>query len=435
MKKALMFVISMLMIASCVFAGCSAPAKTSSSAAAATTAAKATEAAKTSAASTTAAAATSAAATQATTSGGATTGSNASTSTTDYSSLISSKLPKGDWYIGFANGYMGNTWRAQFVECFEGFCEALKQQGIIGKYTVASTSGDVTEQLNQINNMISEGVNCICLNPISPASVTPIKQLCDDAGVLLVIDTDPAGVDKDLTEVLVDNRDFFAIMTKWFINKLGGKGNIVQITGTPGMPATIVRQAVAKNLLKDTDIKVLGSSPGSWSETDAQTAMSTFLSTYDKIDGVLTEDVMAEGIIRAYETAGKDVPVMTGDYVMSFFRKWQTMPNLEAAATTFQPQGAIEGVQYAIRVLNGQKLDTSKLGTNPLDETMKNAINIPPSYCITKDKPSSDEEWLQGYNLTQFISLDDALKIGADLSDTAAIGSNWTADTWDSMFK
>ena len=344
------------------------------------------------------------------------------------------QVPKGDWYIGLANGYIGNTWRAQYVESFEAKAKELQEAGIIGKYVTASTNTDVTEQLNQINNMISDGVDAICINIISPASVVPIIELCKKANVLLVIATDPAGVDANLTEVLVDNEDFFEIMTKWFIDKLGGEGNIVQITGNPGMPATIVRQRVAADLLAKTNIKVLGSAPGSWSQTEAQSAMATFLSTYDKIDGVLTEDVMAEGIIRAYETAGVEVPVMTGDYVMSFFRKWQTMPNLDSCATTFQPHASADALSYAVRILNGWTLDT-ELSPNPLDESMINVINIPPSYCITKDKLKGDEEWAKGYDNTQFISLDEALELGADLSDSAALGTAWSEDQWNAVFK
>ena len=411
MKKRVMAVLSVLLILAIVFTGCAAPAQSSEPA----QTQAATEAPKTEAPATDAPA--------------TTPGETASTGGSD------KELPKGDWYIGLANGYMGNTWRAQYVEAFEAKCEELKQAGIIGNYVSASTVSDVTEQLNQINNMIADGVDCIQLNPISPASVVPIKEICDEAGVLLVINTDPAAVDAEMVEVLCDNKQFFEIMTKWFIDKLDGKGNIVQITGTPGMPATIVRQAVAEKLLAETDIKVLGSAPGSWSQTESQTAMATFLSTYDNIDGVLTEDVMAEGIIRAYETAGVDVPVMTGDYVMSFFKKWETMPELDACATTFQPHAAAEGVSYAVRILNGWELDKEVLGANPLDETMNNAINIPPSYCITKEKPSEDEEWLQGYDLTEFISLDEALELGADLSDTASLGKTLSDEEWNAMFK
>jgi ABC-type sugar transport system substrate-binding protein len=223
-------------------------------------------------------------------------------------------------------------------------------------------------------------------------------------------------------------------MTKWFIEKMDGKGDIVQITGNPGMPATIVRQAVVDRLLADTDINVLGSAPGSWSQTEAQAAMTTFLSTFDKIDGVLTEDVMAEGIIRAYETAGIDVPIMTGDYVMSFFRKWETMPELESVTTTFQPQASGDALSYAVRILNGWETNV-EFEANVLDESIVNVINIPPSYCVTKESINGDEAWAQGYDLTQFISLPEALELGADLADTAALGTALTDEQWNAMFK
>ncbi|MFP3154848.1 substrate-binding domain-containing protein [Lachnospiraceae bacterium ZAX-1] len=339
-------------------------------------------------------------------------------------------------FAGLANGYMGNTWRAQFVEAFETKAEELKQAGVIKDYMSASTDTDVTEQMNQINNMISSGVNLILLNPISPASVTPIQAACDAAGVLLVIDTDPAAVDEELVEVLVDNKQFFEIMTKWFVEEIGGKGNIVQITGTPGMPADLVRQQVVEDILKDyPDIKTLASAPGSWSQTESQAAMSTFLSTYDNIDGVLTQDVMAEGILRAYETAGKQPPIMTGDYVFSFFRKWKDMPDLDACATTFQPHGSAEGLQYGIRILQGKTLKAGTLGPNPLDESMINAINMPPAYGVTYEAAPADATWKQGYDLTEFITCEEAVTLGEGQPDTASLGKTLPDSAWDDMFE
>jgi len=342
----------------------------------------------------------------------------------------------GEIVAGLANGYMGNTWRAQFVEAFETKAEELKQAGVLKDYMTASTDTDVTEQMNQINNMISSGVNLILLNPISPASVTPIQAACDAAGVLLVIDTDPAAVDENLIEVLVDNKQYFEIMTKWFVEALDGKGNIVHITGTPGMPADLVRQQVVEDILADyPDINVLATAPGSWSQTESQAAMSTFLSTYDNIDGVLTQDVMAEGILRAYETAGKEPPVMTGDYVFSFFRKWQDMPELEACATTFQPHGSAEGLQYGIRIMQGKTLKEGILGPNPLDETMINAINMPPAYCVTYNEEPADASWKQGYELTEFITCEQAVALGEGQPDTASLGKTLPDSAWDDMFE
>lgn len=351
---------------------------------------------------------------------------------------VSANLPEGDWYIGFSNSYFGNTWRAQFVESFEEKCEAYKQAGVIGDYITASTNGDATEQLNQINDMINKGIDALLVNPISPSSMAPIIAKCKAANVMLVVATDPAGVDDSIVEVLCDNQQLYAIMTEWLCEKLDYKGDIVSITGTSGMPADIVRQNTANSILeKYPDINVLGSAPGNWSQTDAQSAMSTFLSTYDNIDAVLTQDVQAEGIIRAYETAGVDVPLMTGDYVMSFFRKAETMEDYDFCVTTFQPQNVKDVVAYTVRALNGQELAV-ELEPNVLDETIVNAINIAPAYCVTRDgitEEDADALWVAGYDTTNYISLAEALEIGADLEDTAAIGGSLTEETWDAMFK
>lgn len=349
-----------------------------------------------------------------------------------------STLPQGDWVIGMANGYFGNTWRAQYVASFEEKCEEYKQAGIIADYYCESTNADATEQLNQVNDLIQKGCDAICVNAVSASAMMPVITACQRAGVLCVIATDPVGIDDSIVEVLVDNEALYYIMTEWLCEKLDGSGRIVKITGTPGMPATQVRQTVADEVLSEfPDIEVVAEAPGSWSQTEAQSAMSTILSTYTDIDAVLTEDVMGEGIMRAYETAGEELPLMTGDYVMSFFRKWEeTGGDHDFCVTTFQPQAAADAVAYAVRVLNGYELDY-ELQPNSLNHDIVNAIKTPPSYCVTLNGVSEEEQgesWTS-YEGVSYISLAEALEIGADLDDTEAIGKSIDEATWDTYFK
>ena len=348
-----------------------------------------------------------------------------------------SSLPQGDWVIGMANGYFGNTWRAMYVAAFEEKCQEYKDAGIIADYYVESTNADATEQLNQVNDLIKKGCDAICVNAVSASAMMPVITACQKAGVLCVISADAVGIDDSVVEVITDNEALWYIMTYWMAEKLEGKGNIVKITGTPGMPATVIRQTVADNILAEyPDIKVIAEAPGSWSETEAQSAMSTILSTYSDIDAVLTEDVMAEGIMRAYETAGEEIPIMTGDYVMSFFRKWDKEANgQDFCVTTFQPQASADAVAYAVRVLNGMEL-TYELQPNNMDHECINAILTPPSYCITMNGVSEedkDKQWAT-YEGVEYISLAEALEIGADLDDTEDLGKAMSEETWDSFF-
>lgn len=348
-----------------------------------------------------------------------------------------SSLPQGDWVIGMANGYFGNTWRAMYVGAFEEKCQEYKDAGIIADYYVESTNADATEQLNQVNDLIKKGCDAICVNAVSASAMMPVITACQKAGVLCVISADAVGIDDSVVEVITDNEALWYIMTYWMAEKLEGKGNIVKITGTPGMPATVIRQGVADKILAEyPDIKVIAEAPGSWSETEAQSAMSTILSTYSDIDAVLTEDVMAEGIMRAYETAGEEIPIMTGDYVMSFFRKWDKEANgQDFCVTTFQPQASADAVAYAVRVLNGMEL-TYELQPNNMDHECINAILTPPSYCITMNGVSEedkDKQWAT-YEGVEYISLAEALEIGADLDDTEDLGKSMSEETWDSFF-
>ena len=348
-----------------------------------------------------------------------------------------SSLPQGDWVIGMANGYFGNTWRAMYVAAFEEKCEEYKQAGIIADYYVESTNADATEQLNQVNDLIKKGCDAIVVNAVSASAMMPVITACQKSDVLCVISADAVGIDDSVVEVITDNEALWYIMTYWMVDKLEGKGRIVKITGTPGMPATVIRQTVADSILEQyPDIEIVAEAPGSWSETEAQSAMSTILSTYSDIDAVLTEDVMAEGIMRAYETAGEEIPIMTGDYVMSFFRKWDKDANgQDFCVTTFQPQASADAVSYAIRVLNGREL-TYELQPNNMDHEVVNAILTPPSYCVTMNgvpEDQKDAEWAT-YEGVEYISLAEALEIGADLDDTEDLGKAMGEDVWDSFF-
>lgn len=100
---------------------------------------------------------------------------------------------------------------------------------------------------------------------------------------------------------------------------MGGKGNIVNVTGVKGNTADIIRVAGLKDALKDfPGIKLLGSLPGKWNSEDSQKAMESLLSRFPDIQGVVAQnDDEATGVIAALNAAGRkpgqDVLVMGAD--------------------------------------------------------------------------------------------------------------------------
>ncbi len=134
------------------------------------------------------------------------------------------------------------------------------------------------------------------------------------------------------------------------------------------------------------------------------------LSSYDNIDAVLTQDVMGEGILKAFENAGKKPTIMTGDYVKSFFNKWKANPELNTIAVPYAPGISATSLDVAIKLLQGYEIKPEVLVGNPMDETLVNSIMIDPPYVVTKTGEAS-AIWMDGLVGTKAITLDEAMMI------------------------
>lgn len=362
--------------------------------------------------------------------------SNSNSKSSDVvTSITASKSSKKEGFvIGFSNGYFGNTWRSQLVENFETSAKSYKDQGIIKDYIVSNTKSDPTEQNNQINAMIDAGVDALMIDAAAPNSIKSVVDKALEAGILVVITNDPAAY-KNTIAVCGNNTTWQEIQTKWLVEKLNGKGDIVEITGEPGNAADTLRQDANKKILKDyPDIKVMTSVPGKWSQTEAQSVMTTILSSYDKIDAVLTQDVMGEGIIKAYESAGKELPIMTGDYTKSFLQKWSKNPNLDSIGVPYAPGISATALDITIKLLQGKTLKDEYLKPNPMDESLVNTILVDPPYVVTKEG-DQNASWMNGLVGTKAITLDEALKIMNDLPETAALDGHLSMEEVDTFFK
>ena len=342
---------------------------------------------------------------------------------------------QGDGFVvGFSNGYWGNTWRAQMIEDFEKQAEKYKTEGILSDYMVSNTNSDAAEQLNQINAMIDAGVDAIMIDAVSPTTIRSAVERAKKEGILVVITNDPAAYEGTIC-VCGDNYSWQQIQAKWLVEQLGGKGDIVVISGVAGNSADTFRQKANDDVLSAyPDIKILASAPGSWSQTEAQSVMTTFLSSYDKIDAVLEQDVMGEGVLKAYENAGKELPVMTGDYTKSFLQKWSELPDLNTIGVSYAPGNAVPALDVTVRLLQGKTIKEEVLEPNPMDENLVNTIMLDPPYVITREA-QPDAVWMEGLSGTKAISLDEALEMMKDQADTAGVDGWISEEEEDALFE
>lgn len=338
--------------------------------------------------------------------------------------------------LGISNGYYGNTWRAQYVEAMEGFCEELVSDGTLESYTLLNSTGDVTEELNNINSLISEGVDVLLISPNSPTSMGSVIQTARDQGIFVVIFNDAAAYEGTYC-IYNDQSQFWEVQAKWFAEKMGGKGNMVWVTGSSGNSTSACRQNAAKAVLDNyPDINILASAPGEWSETTAQSVVSTFLSTYgDQIDAVMAEDVMSNGIVRAYENAGMDIKLISGDYQKSFLDWNAEHPEVETIGSPSVPAIGISSIKIALRLYEGDELADGVLQPNQEDANLINSIVLPMPYVVVSNPDDVTGPWTEGYDDTRFITAAEAAKLCEGQPDSYMLDMPHSDEQLNALFK
>ena len=167
--------------------------------------------------------------------------------------------------------------------------------------------------------------------------------------------------------------------------------------------------------------------------------MSNLLAAYDNIDGVIGQDGVQEGILRAYENAGIPYPeTMLADFVAGFLNKWATdAPDMNCMVAAYPPSVGYNALYIVAYMMNGRELKDGVLQPNSLDESLVNTIYVQTPYIITKEKATGDESWLEGIDIsqTELISLEEAIEILDGAATTTAITKNWSEEIIESFFE
>ena len=85
--------------------------------------------------------------------------------------VSASKLKKkGPFRVGFSNGFSGNTWR---TECLFSVKKEASQHKVLTDLIIVDGQGDISKQVNDIENLVSQNVDAILCIPNSGSAVAP----------------------------------------------------------------------------------------------------------------------------------------------------------------------------------------------------------------------------------------------------------------------
>lgn len=192
---------------------------------------------------------------------------------------------KYDIYLSMS--YIGNDWQAEAANMVKALASHPNYSDRVN-LQVQVAGPNAQRQIQQINAMVQAGADAIVVYPISPTALNNVvKNACDKGVVIIAYDgeiSEPCAYN-----VTIDQLEAGRVTAEWLVEKMGGEGDVVMVTGVPGTSVDAARTAAAKEVFDQHDgINVVGEAVGMWSQAVARTEMSKILATRDwgDIDGL-----------------------------------------------------------------------------------------------------------------------------------------------------
>ena len=246
---------------------------------------------------------------------------------------------------------------------------------------VLDAGGDVSRQINQMQDLIQQGVDAIIIWPTDGQAVVPAVRNAHREGIPVIVTNSniaEAGLDFIAAFSGPNNIQQGIYSAEMMCEALEGEGQIVQITGMPGYTTAIERQQGFDDRLAELcpDVVQLDIQPGDWNRERAQRTMETFLTRFDNIDGVYSgDDNMGVGALNAAIDAGRaEGMVFIG--ATNFAVGYDAMARGEYWGSVHQSpvDDARAALQTALDVLAGEDVpklnyfDTPKITQDNMDE-------------------------------------------------------------------
>ena len=169
------------------------------------------------------------------------------------------------------------------------------------------TPYSVTEQIELVEQAITNGVDAILITPADSTGIIPAIEAANAAGIPIATPNTKAYGGNVLTWIGVDNYTVGYQLGKAICEALNGKGDLVLIEGTAGNSTSTERVDGYKDALAEyPDIKLLDSQPADFNREKGMTVMENFLERYDHIDGVASVNKdMTMGALEAVKAADR----------------------------------------------------------------------------------------------------------------------------------
>ncbi|MSS84652.1 ABC transporter substrate-binding protein [Actinomycetaceae bacterium WB03_NA08] len=196
-----------------------------------------------------------------------------------------------------------------FAAMQNGMEEESKAKGF--EINIQDGRQDVGTQSDQIDTFIQQGVDLILVTPVDTDGIGAAVGRAQAAGIPVVaVDAAAKGAD---AEVTTDNVMAGRLACEALVDKLGGKGNILIVDGTPQTAVQDRVKGCEEVLADNPEVKVLAKQSGTNDRASALQVTTDMLTANPDVNGIFAiNDPSALGADLAVQQAGKNGIVIVG---------------------------------------------------------------------------------------------------------------------------
>jgi ribose transport system substrate-binding protein len=244
-----------------------------------------------------------------------------------------------------------------------------RASGLVDEVIVVNRNGGPTEQLADLEGLISQGVDAIILNPTDREGLNAVLEAAIAQGIVVVA-VDQAVTAEGAYVVTNDQVAYARIGAEWLFEQLGGEGRVAEMRGIDGVPADTDRHTgFTEALANYPNIEVVAETFTNWDISTAAQQALDLISTQE-IDGIWTSGGDYP-VVEQFQSAGKEFVPIVGADNNAFIGQLIELEDegLVGAAVTNPPAIGAVGVAIALDALAGENPPQETLLTPQLFET------------------------------------------------------------------
>ena len=257
------------------------------------------------------------------------------------------------WTIGMSQCNLGEPWRVQMNADIKKAAQEHPELRVVFK----DAQNDNLRQRAHVEEFVRTGVDLLIISPKEAAPLTPPVADAYRKGIPVVV-LDRRVLGEEYTCFIgADNKRIGRAAGRWIVQRLGGKGRVVELKGlmtsTPGQD----RHSGFIDGIKGSEIEVIFEADMKWLEPAARQEMESALARFEDIDLVYAHnDPAAHGAYLAARAAAREKNIVFVG-IDGLPHEGQVYVKQGLLEASFEyPTGGKEAIDIALDILTGKRI-------------------------------------------------------------------------------